>query len=116
VCFYLREGSGRISYEPETSTPLPRPIARGAGYPYPGPGGSGRAGRLGRYAAFEQETFRENARIKPPSPRARGVVGLRRYRPVVAAVLVFVPESWKSIFTISSSFTPVTVASARTIR
>ncbi len=38
--------------EPETSTPLPRPIARGAGHPYPGPGGRGRAGGLGRCAAF----------------------------------------------------------------
>jgi hypothetical protein len=51
--------------------PLPRPIARGAGHPYPGSGGSGRAGGLGRHAAFEEKlTFAKMAGLHP---RRRGV-------------------------------------------
>ena len=53
--------------------PLPRPIARGAGHPYPGSGGSGRAGGLGRYAAFGvKRTFTKMGGLRP---RRRGCPG-----------------------------------------
>jgi len=42
-----------------------------AGYPYPGPGGSGRAGGLGRYAAFGvKRTLAKTGELRP---RQRGV-------------------------------------------
>jgi hypothetical protein len=64
--------------------PLPRPIARGAGHPYPGPGGSGRAGGLGRYAAFgcrsvtpaQKRTFAKVAPHNAETPR-RWAGGIR---------------------------------------